>query len=198
MRPRLEVFDAPGDATPGIVVADAGALEEARLASYEQGYTAGWDDAVAAQAADRDRIGADLSRALQALSFTYHEAREHVLRAVEPLLTEVVGRVVPAVARAALGPLVVEALRPAAARASLVPVRVCVHPDMRAAVAQALLLEPALPVELVADPALAETEARLELGQGELRIDPGETAAALAAAVADFFAVTFNRDTSDG
>lgn len=198
MRPRLEVFDAPGEAAAGIVVSDAGAMEEARLQAYEQGYTAGWDDAVAAQAADRDRIGADLSRALQALSFTYHEAREHVLRAIEPLMTEVVGQVVPVAARAALGALVVETLRPLAAQASLAPVRMTVHPDSRAAVEQALLLEPALPVELVADPALGPTEARLDLGQGERRIDPGETAVALAGAVADFFAVTLNRDAADG
>lgn len=198
MRPRLEVFDPPGDPAPGIVVTEAGALEEARLQAYEQGYTAGWDDAVAAQAADRDRIGADLSRSLQALSFTYHEAREHVLRAIEPLLAEMVGRVVPAAARAALGALVVEALRPLAAQASLAPVRISVHPDMCAAVGQVLLLEPALPVDLIADPALSETEARLDLGEGEQRIDPGETAAELARAVADFLAVTLNRTPADG
>ncbi|HMO09112.1 MAG TPA: flagellar biosynthesis protein [Paracoccaceae bacterium] len=198
MRPRLEVFDTPGTAPLGIVVAEAGALDEARLQSYEQGYAAGWDDAVAAQSADRTQIGADLSRALQALSFTYHEAREHVLRAVEPLLAELVGQVVPASARAGLGALVVETLRPLAGQLAMAPIRLRVHPGVRAAVEQALLMEPGLPVDLVADPALPETEARLDLGTSERRIDPGETATALAAAVADFFTATLSKDPADG
>ena len=40
------------------------AMDEARLASYNQGYSAGWDDAVAAQTADQFWIRADLARHL--------------------------------------------------------------------------------------------------------------------------------------
>jgi uncharacterized protein (DUF2384 family) len=39
-------------------------MDEARLASYNQGYSAGWDDAVAAQTADQFWIRADLARHL--------------------------------------------------------------------------------------------------------------------------------------
>jgi hypothetical protein len=60
---RLEVFDtAPaldGSMQP---LVEATAVEEAKVASFEQGYSAGWDDAVAAQQGDQSRIRADLAR----------------------------------------------------------------------------------------------------------------------------------------
>jgi hypothetical protein len=60
------------------VVTQVDAVEEAKVASFEQGYKAGWDDAVAAQSEDQTRIRADLARNLQSLSFTYQEARSHM------------------------------------------------------------------------------------------------------------------------
>ena len=82
---RLEVFtmpDAPLARTT--VVMDVGALEDLRILAYEQGYTAGWDDAAAAQTDDQSRIKADFARNLQSLGFTFQEARMHVLRAIHP------------------------------------------------------------------------------------------------------------------
>jgi hypothetical protein len=80
--PRLEVFDTgtPGRAAPGGHDRGFGAFEEAKLAAYEQGYQAGWDDAAAAQVrgpdGDRGRSGAKPAT----LSFTYQEARSHILQ----------------------------------------------------------------------------------------------------------------------
>ncbi len=105
--PKLEVFDATPAAKPdpGLVTTQVSAIEESKLASYEQGYKAGWDDAAAALAEDQTRIRADLARNLQQLSFTYQEARSHILKAVEPLLEEMVGRLLPDMARETLAPL---------------------------------------------------------------------------------------------
>ena len=63
----LEVFDtdAGGRTQTGMPSVQAAAVEEAKLAAYEQGYTAGWDDAAAAQSDDQTRIRADLARNLQ-------------------------------------------------------------------------------------------------------------------------------------
>ena len=51
--PRLEVFDTAiaTDGTPQPLV-EVTAVEEAKVASFEQGYSAGWDDATAAQQGD--------------------------------------------------------------------------------------------------------------------------------------------------
>ncbi|MBA3904750.1 MAG: flagellar biosynthesis protein, partial [Rhodocyclaceae bacterium] len=69
---RLEAFDKVA-ATDGSIqpLVEATAVEEAKVASFEQGYSAGWDDAVAAQNGDQTRIRADLARNLQSLAFTF-------------------------------------------------------------------------------------------------------------------------------
>jgi flagellar M-ring protein FliF len=64
---------APSDPAPALADAE-------RLAAYEQGYRAGWDDAVRAEAADQARIGAELARNLQEMSFSFHEARSRSSR----------------------------------------------------------------------------------------------------------------------
>ena len=50
-------------------------------ASYETGYSAGWDDAVRAETEAHKRISAEFARNLQDLGFTFHEARAHVIPA---------------------------------------------------------------------------------------------------------------------
>ena len=85
---RLEVFESEvpvGAGQAETLVLDTGALEDAKLASFESGYSAGWEDAAAAQADDQTRVSADLARSLQSLTFTYHEARNHVLKAIEQI-----------------------------------------------------------------------------------------------------------------
>jgi flagellar biosynthesis/type III secretory pathway protein FliH len=201
MRVRLEVFQAEAPAAAvasGTVVTDLSALEEARLAAYEQGYAAGWDDAAAAAESDRSKMGADLSQHLQTLGFTYHEARAHVLRAIEPLLSQMTRTVLPAMARDALGPVILEVLRPLAAQMALVPVELALHPEARPAVEQALLMEASLPLAIVEDATLGTAEARLRLGETERHIALEEATAAIAAAVTDFFHLTLAEESRNG
>ena len=106
-RPSAEVFDTvtAGDGTPQPLV-EASALDEAKVASFEQGYSAGWEDAAAAQEGDQTRIRADLARNLQSLAFTFQDARTHVLQAIRPLILEMTTRLLPegaGEARAAVG-----------------------------------------------------------------------------------------------
>ncbi len=188
---RLELFDDGGDkadrAAKATVVTDAGALEEARLAAYEQGYTAGWDDAVAAQGEDQARLRADLARNLQGLAFTYHEARSHILRAIEPLFETILARILPDLARVALAPRVLEALAPLAAAAADTPVDLVLNPAARPAVEAALAEAPPLPLHIVEEPTLGEGQAYLRLGASETRIDLDRAVAEISAAIRGFF-----------
>lgn len=194
---RLETFQTEAPATATTVVTDLGAIEQARLAAYEQGYTAGWDDGVAAQADDQTRLRADLARSLQSLAFTYHEAQTHILRGLEPLLAEMVGRLLPDVARASFGAVVVEALRPLAAAAAGQPVTVIVNPAARAAVEAALPENSALPVVLLEEASLGEGLAVLRLAATETRIDLDGALARIAEAVRSFFELSLT-ETCDG
>jgi flagellar biosynthesis/type III secretory pathway protein FliH len=193
---RLEVFETAAEPARTTVVTDLSALEEARLAAYEQGYTAGWDDAAAAQADNQALLGAEIARNLQALAFTYQEARAHVLRAIEPLLVQMAERVLPDMARAALAPMIVETLRPLAEGLADTPVVLVVNAAARPAVEALIERAGALPVTVETEPTLGEGQAHLRLGQTETRIDLDRAVTDIAAAVRGFF--DLNQETRHG
>ena len=166
---------------------DAMALEEAKLAAYESGYTAGWDDAAAAQSEDQGRLQADLARNLQSLGFTYQEARVHVLRAIEPLMTEMVGRLLPAIAREALAPVVLAEVMPMATKLAGTPITLVLNPAARPAIEALLERAPGLPVTLQEELSLGEGQVYLRLGQLETKIDLSRATQEIAAAVCAFF-----------
>ncbi|MES2146087.1 MAG: flagellar biosynthesis protein [Pseudomonadota bacterium] len=185
---RLETFEIHESRGPGTTLsAEQGAVEEARLASYEQGYAAGWEDAARAQSEDQARLRADISRNLQSLGFTFQEARVHVLRAVEPLLVEMVARLLPAAARAALGPVVAETLFPLAEGLADTPVTLVLNPASRDAVETFFGRTPGLPLAIVEERSLGEGQVFLRLGDAEARVDLDAAVGAIAEAISGFY-----------
>ena len=187
---KLEVFDTGEKPASATVVMQGSDLDEARLAAYEQGFTAGWDDATAAASDDQSRMRIELGRNLQALSFTFHEARTHVLRALAPLLEEMTGRLLPELARASLAPLVLETLMPLAESLADTPVTIVLNPAARPAVEALLQEATGLPVTLRDEPTLGEGQVYLRLGDSETRIDLDRATAEITAAVRGFFELT--------
>jgi flagellar biosynthesis/type III secretory pathway protein FliH len=188
---KLEVFETKNKNPdhPDTVVLDTLALEEAKLAAYDTGYQAGWEDAAAAQSDDQGRIKADLARNLQALSFTYHEARQHILRALNPLMTNMVERILPSTSRASLAPMILELLRPIAQRQSEPPVTIVLNPIARPSVEAILEQNPGFPVVLQDEDTLGEGTAYIRFEGGETQIDLDDAVARIARAVHDFFAI---------
>lgn len=185
-RLKLEVFGA--EAAPAeTVVIQAADLEEARLASFEAGFTAGWDDAMAAQKEEQAGLTADLARNLQALSFTYHEARMHVLTALRPLFTALVARLLPGIARESLAPMVAEQLAAIAGGLAEAPVVLELNPAARPAVEALLESHAAPPFRIVEEPTLGEGQAYLRLDQVETLVDLDRAVAEIAAAVTGYF-----------
>ena len=195
-RLKLEVFDqqaVPAEAAAAGAVS-AEAVEDVRLAAYEKGYSAGWEDAVAAQSDDQLRIRDDLARNLGDLSFTYFEARAHLLGGLEPLLMGMVDRVLPEIARATLGAAVVAEIQAEAGRLASAPVEIEVSPANRAAVEAALGAEPALPVTLREQPALADGQVHFRFGAEERALDLEALVGAIRALVADFLSASHASD----
>lgn len=185
---KLEVFETEAKpAKSQTVVLDRVALEDEKLAAYDSGYRAGWDDAAAAQSEDQTRIRADLARNLQSLSFTYHEARTHILKAIEPLMLQVVGRLLPEIARESLAPFVLETLMPMAEGLGDVPVKLVLNPASRAPVEALLEQATGLPVIIEEEPTLGEGQVYLKLGAAESEVDLDQATADIAAAVRGFF-----------
>ncbi|MCU9849479.1 flagellar biosynthesis protein [Defluviimonas sp. WL0024] len=196
-RVQLEVFELTDMTAERVELAQA-ELEECRLAAYEQGYAAGWDDAVSAQDAEVTRLRADLGRNLRDLSFTYHEAHSHVLRTLEPLLHDMVTKVLPAVARESLGQMVLEHLRPVAEELAGQPIAV-VSTAANRAVLERLVTEAApFPVSFREEPSLGDGQVYLRFGQEETRVDLDGVIDAISSAVSGFFQIEKHQEMRHG
>lgn len=184
---RLEVFETGPRKAGTTVVVESDALEEERLAAFDKGYAAGWDDATAAQSDDQARIRADLARHLQSLGFTFHEARSHVLAALKPLLMQIVARLLPEMSRETLAPVVLETLMPLAEAMADQPVALVLNPAARPAVESLIGQATGLPLDLREEPTLGEGQVYLRLGAEEVLVDLDRAVAEIAASVRDFF-----------
>lgn len=194
----LEVFDTETSAD-GVEhpLVQASALEDAKIASFEQGYTAGWDDASAAQGNDQTRIRADLARNLQSLAFTYNEARTHVLQAIRPLIVEMTNRLLPEMARETLAPVVLETLMPMADELADAPLTLVLNPAARPAVEALLERATGLPLVIEEEPSLGEGQVYIRMGAVEAKVDLGQVTAEIAQAVQGFFSLT-QKETKHG
>ena len=170
-------------------------LEEARSQAFEQGYSEGWEDAVAAERAGQERLGAELAQHLQEMGFSYQQARVHVLQMIEPMIEQLLGKLLPQTARATLAPVLAEILLPLATQSSEAPIRLAVHPQMRARVETRLsAMTTGLPLEIVADADLGEGQAYLRLGDGELCVDMDRAIATICAKLRGFFELSQEQD----
>jgi hypothetical protein len=185
-RLRLDEFSpaAPAAAETGGFV-PATAVEDAKLSGYDMGYTAGWDDAIAAQDAETARLKADLARSLEDLSFTYAEARAAILASIEPLLTDMVTKVLPPLAHRMIGPVLADHLGAALATLASPEVVLVVSPASRPLVEPLLPSGGALMLTLREDADLTEGQAHLRFDGRETHIDLDAVVEAIARAVAD-------------
>lgn len=83
-------------------------LEEKKLAAYEAGYQAGWDDSARANTDAGKQVSADFSQNIRDLSMTHQDAYSALMADVKPLLSQIVDAVLPAVAQGTLGPRILE------------------------------------------------------------------------------------------
>jgi flagellar assembly protein FliH len=190
---QLEVFELP-DTSGGPVELREGELEELRLVSFEKGYAAGWDDAVAAADGEDGRFRADLAQNLLDMSFTYQEARSQILRGIEPLLREMVAKVLPVAARQTLGPIILEQLHPLADELAGARVQVTSHPSNQALIEPLLMTSGALPLNFVGEPSLSPGQAHLKFGNQEVQVDLDAAIDAIGKAIAAFFAVEHEKE----
>jgi hypothetical protein len=188
MTPRflLEVFDHP-DLQGGSDYSAVSSVDEAKLAGFEDGYRAGWDDAVAAQDKESARIRADFARNLEDLGFTYAEAHRHVLAAIEPLLRDMVCKVMPRMAHDTLGPIVLEHLVPVARQLAGVPIEIVVHPASRTLIEPLVADSGIVPLVIAEEASLGEGQVHLRFADRDRRIDLDGVIAAIGTAVSEFF-----------
>jgi len=190
----LEDFDAAREGHE-VTLTDV-SLEDERLAAFETGYQAGWDDAVKAQAEDARRITADLAQNLQDLSFSYEEAHAAVMQALRPLLTQMTTAVLPRLAQESLGPRIAEMLDELARDQGRRAVTITASPDDAPRIAHLLEARPDIGATLTEDDTLGPGQVSLRFGEAEHEIDLAEVLAGIDAAILGFFDQTQQGKTS--
>ncbi len=182
----LEDFGALASGTP-ILLTDV-SLEEYRLAAFEAGYQAGWDDAVKAQQDIAASVSADFAQNIRDLSFTYQEAHAGILGSMRPLVSKMVETVLPQLAKDTLGAHVAEILNDLVEIHGRQPVQIMTSPDGRELLASMLPQDVAFPVEVTGESTLSEGQVHIRFGQAaEHEIDMKALLSKIQTAVAGFF-----------
>ena len=184
-RLKLQSFEAVEN-EPARVNLSPVEFEELRLSAFEKGYAAGWDDAFAAQDKEHAKFLGEISQSLQDMAFGFQEARQHLLAALQPLLTGMTAKVLPAIVRQTLAPIVAEQLMPLAAEQAAAPITIYANPDALPDVRDAIGTVAGLPLTFLPDPLLSGGQVQLRMGETETRIDLDGVIALIGEAVATY------------
>lgn len=193
----LESFDIADPVLAALAMSPEGGLAEERLEAFDQGYKDGWEDAAKAHAEGQSSISVELAGNLQALSFTYHEARTAILSEMEDILTGIVTRILPDAMVESLGQMIVERVREAAENAADVQVEIVVNPDNVSRVQGLIEGMIAPPIHVVDEPSLGEGQAFIRLGEAEQKIDLEAVLRELSEAVTEFFVIPEHLEARD-
>ena len=175
---RAEAAPAPDEMTE--------ALEDEKLKSFEEGYGAGWEDAIKAQAEGERLLFDAMRKSLEETHLTCDDVLQTYMRALHPVLAEMALKVLPTIAAQTLADHVVAALQDLARDAAELPVRIVVSPDQERILAKRMAVLQGLEAKLVADPHMGPGQAALRLGETEKLIDLDDVVAGISDAIDAF------------
>ncbi len=177
---QLEVFEPDPCDSPAPDPAEA---EAQHARGYEDGYGAGWQDALA-QLRDEDSLRrAAAEEALQTLAFSYLEATAALEGRCVALAQALMGAVLPELAQVALPRLLAQELQTLAARELAGRLQIQCAPSARATVQGCLAAVPALDAAIVEEPSFTDAQVVVQVDHGARRIDLDGVRAALADAL---------------
>lgn len=172
-------------------------VEDQKLQAFENGYQAGWEDAVKAQTSTGGHVSAALAANLQDASFEYHEVRKSLTDVVQSIMEEVVATILPQIAQESLGAHIREQVLMICKDALERSIEIVVSPENKEAVHALLAEDLDRPFALMADPLLAPTQAILRLGTDEREIDLHRVVDGIGISISDFFAIE-NKEAPHG
>lgn len=165
----------------------AEADEDQQLQSFEKGYQAGWDDAVKAQADSIAKVSAEFGQNLQDMSFTYHEALSKLTSSFEPIISEIVEKLLPSVAREILGHRMIEQVLAVIKERPDQPIEIVVAPGQVETVQELAEGKLVSPFEVVSEQSLGEGQAYVRIGSVERHIDLDAVISGIHEAMTAFF-----------
>ncbi|THH34802.1 hypothetical protein E4Z66_17725 [Aliishimia ponticola] len=161
-------------------------VEDLKLKAFEEGYGAGWDDAVTAQVQSGKYVSDALKQNLAALSVTREDVLLSFMQASESLFKEIAAKVLPEVANRVLVDHVVSVLTNAVRQATDQDVSITVAPSEVASVTSRLESEGSDQIEVHGNPQLSPGQAELKLGRIEKQIDLPAMISEISAAIDAF------------
>lgn len=146
-------------------------IESRRLDAFEEGYKAGWDDAVSAHDQSKKKLSLELTQNLMDLSFTYNEAYAQLTKSLRPLFTEIVGKLLPEIMRKTIGLRVSEELQRLASGVLNGEATILVAPENYDNVSAILEMQHDAPTSIKEDDSLNDGQVQLALADEEVEID---------------------------
>lgn len=172
-------------------------VEDQKLQAFENGYQAGWDDAIRAQSDNGQHVSAGLAASLQETSLEVQEMRESLTSSVQAIMAGVVNTVLPAMARESLGAHICEQVLAMTKGQLERSIEVAVAPEAEDVVRSLLTDEATVASQITADDLLAPTQALLRFGKDEREINLDDVLAEIAQSVTAFFD-SQNSEVTDG
>lgn len=176
-RPNLsEELDVPEDL-----------LEDMQLVSFDNGYQAGWEDAITAQEVTAEKNAASISQNLQDLAFSHREAYEKLRVSMRPLLFQITNKLLPDSAYKLVGLHLIEELCQLMEESAETAIEIVASPDNREHLLEVLENLPAIPFQIASDPNLTSGQAYLRNAQGEKEINIDGVLSGIANAIEAYY-----------
>lgn len=166
----LEDFGNAGKVQPATMISDE-LHEEQKLVSFENGYTAGWDDALGAQESETSKISVTLANSLEDMSFTYHEAQNQLIESLDPMFKVLTSAILPDALAASFGHHIVDQLTDMAKGQTGQPLVITVAAGEASGVRSALTQTFSVEVKVREDSELSPGQAYLRVGNLEREIN---------------------------
>ncbi|WP_299286952.1 hypothetical protein [uncultured Tateyamaria sp.] len=162
-------------------------IEELKLQAFENGYQAGWEDAIKAQSNTLTHVSSGLASSLQAASFEYHELRAAMTASVQTIMTQVTRKILPQAAQQSLGAHIQDVILDAARKNLDRPIELAIATANEEAVRAVLSDNVPAPFEVVADDLMGPTQVVLRLGDREIEVDLDRVVADITNEISTFF-----------
>lgn len=162
-------------------------LEDLRLAAFEKGYGAGWDDALKTQNTKQMQLADGLEQALGDASFSFHEARAQLEKDLRPVFQCLLDRVLPDAIRITLAPRIADQITELSIGDTAANVVIFVAPENADGLGQVIENKLNMNVSIASDSSLGPAEAVLKLGPREVQLDPAEMLSDIKNGVDAFF-----------
>lgn len=172
-------------------------IEDQKLQSFEAGYQAGWDDAIKAQSDAKGKLTEELAQNLQDMSFSYHEALAKLASSMEPVMQQVIDKLLPEMVRGALGAHILDQLKKMLSDQIENSAEIVVCEENVHTIKDLIGVNLTAPFVVVGDATVGPGEAFVRIGDTEQHIDLDGVVKGVSEAMKAFFHET-QQDMSNG